>query len=145
MGYVWPPNVTEFTANSITTGSFVFSLRLRRVTVRLSVAPAGITAPFEPLTASSIVAVTWSPTALVFVQIREFECVLSVAPAGIVPTAPPPVEPGWLEAPGFVVAVLPLAVSTGAGAGAGVLGFDAGRLGVLAEPLDDGRVVRAAG
>ena len=35
-----------------------FSLRLRRVTVRLSVAPAGIAAPLEPVTAFAIVAVT---------------------------------------------------------------------------------------
>ena len=55
---MWPPNVTEFTANSITTGSFAFSLRLRRVTVMLTVAPAGITAPFVPDTLFSTVAVT---------------------------------------------------------------------------------------
>ena len=54
--YVLPPNSTLFTANSMTIGSFMFSLRFSRVTVRFSVAPAGIVAPFEPTTASVTVA-----------------------------------------------------------------------------------------
>src|SRR5258708_11729504 len=60
-GYVFPLNETETTRNSMTTLSFMFSLRLRFVTVRLTVAPAGIATPFEPLTASVVVAVALLP------------------------------------------------------------------------------------
>jgi hypothetical protein len=106
----------------------------------LTVAPAGIIAPFEPETEFSTVAVTWSPTALVLVQMREFACVVSVEPAAIVPTAPPPVA-----APlGLVVTVLPLGVVLVAGSdglGAGVAGFVVGRV----DGRVCGRVVFAAG
>src|SRR4051812_5880945 len=51
---------------------------------------------------------------------RELACVLSVAPAGIIPTAPPPAAPGFAAAPGFVVAVLPVRVVVVVGAGAGL-------------------------
>src|SRR6476659_2229936 len=95
IGYVLPPNVTELTANSITILSFAFSLRLRAVTVRFTVAPAGITAPLLPVTAFSTVAVTLSPTLFVFVQIRDAAFVVMVAPAGIIPTAPPPDDDGF--------------------------------------------------
>src|SRR5262245_4885655 len=118
--------------------SFAFSLRFSCVTVRFTVAPAGITAPFSPVTELSSVAVTWSPTLFVFVQIFDEALVLSVAPAGIMPTAPPPVEPGFVLAPGFDVTVLPLAVVDVAGAaGAGALGRGAGR--------DDGMVLGREG
>src|SRR5262249_6551432 len=107
-GYVFPPYVTEFTANSMTIASFAFSLRLSWVIVKLTVAPAGTSAPFEPDTELSSVAVTWSPTALEFVQIFDDACVLSVEPAAIVPTAPPPAVDAF--AGGFVVTVFPLGV-----------------------------------
>src|SRR5258708_31621983 len=67
-GYVFPLNETETTRNSMTTLSFMFSLRLRFVTVRLTVAPAGIATPFEPLTVSVVVAVAFSPAAFGLVQ-----------------------------------------------------------------------------
>src|ERR1051325_4995588 len=111
----------------MTIGSFAFSLRLSFVTVRVTVAPAGIIAPFEPLTASATVAVTLSPTLFVFVQIRELECGASGVPAAIVPTAPPPpVVP-----PLLVVTVLPLGVVTGEGAGFDGVGRGVVRAGVF--------------
>ena len=63
-----------------------------------------------------------------FVQTRELEFAVSVAPAGIVPTAPPPDDDGFLPAFGLVVTVFPLGVVVAAGcAGAGVaLGADLG-------------------
>jgi hypothetical protein len=73
---------------------------------------------------------------------REFACVLSVEPAAIVPTAPPPLV--LAEPAGLVVTVLPLGVVLVAGSdgrGAGVDGRGAGRDGVRA----GGRVVLAAG
>ena len=105
-----PPNETEFTANSITIGSFAFSLRLRFVTVSVTVEPAGMTAPLEPVTAFCVVAVILSPTLLVFVQTVAVGVSESVVPASIVPTAPP-----LFEAPVLAgcVTVLPLAVLVG--------------------------------
>jgi hypothetical protein len=47
---------------------------------------------------------------LVFVQIFDAALALSVDPAGIEPTAPPPVDDGLLRAPGFDCSVLPLRV-----------------------------------
>src|SRR5436305_855114 len=65
---------------------------------------------------------------------RELACVVSVAPAGIVPTAPPPDVPGLAAAPAFFVSVLPLAVVTGFGAaGTGLLAA------LVAGPLCAGR------
>jgi hypothetical protein len=82
----------------------------------------------------------------VFVQMRDDAFVVSVVPAAIMPTAPPPAEPGFAPAPGFVVTVLPLGVVTGAGAdggfdgrGDGVLGRGAGRVGVRAGAVAAGR------
>src|SRR5437867_3915503 len=74
------------TANSIWIGSFAFSLRFSFVTVSVTVAPAGIVAPFEPATDSFRVAANLSPTLLVFVQTCEFARRLSAVPAGIIPT-----------------------------------------------------------
>ena len=79
----------------------------------VAVAPAGIVAPFEPVTDSDTVAVNRCPTRLLLVQTRELDARLSVVPAEIVPTArsvPPPV---------FRVTVLPLDVVDVVGAGAG--------------------------
>src|SRR6476620_8968657 len=75
----------ETTRNSMMILSFTFSLRLRFVTVMFTVAPAGIAAPFVPLVASVVVAVTLSPIALVLVQILELEARTSVVPAATVP------------------------------------------------------------
>jgi hypothetical protein len=121
----------EFTRNSITIGSFAFSLRLARVTVSETVAPAGITAPFEPLTGDVRRAVNVSPSLCVLVQTCWLAARFSVVPAAIVPTAPPP--PPLLPR----VTVLPLDVRTGvdgvrgaglraAGRAAGVVGRRAG-------------------
>src|SRR5262249_45206448 len=115
-------------------------------TVMFTVAPAGITAPFSPVTALSSVAVTWSPTAFVLVQIFDEALVFSVAPAGIMPTAPPPVELGFDLAPGFDVTVLPLAVVVGVdGAGAELLGRGAGRDGVVVRGRVGAGVVAGGG
>src|ERR1700719_3769098 len=65
--------------------SLAFSLRFRSVTSTMAVAPAGIIAPFEPVTALVTLALKRSPTLFVFVQILEPDARLSVAPAGIVP------------------------------------------------------------
>jgi hypothetical protein len=64
----------------------------------------------------------------VFVQIREFACVLSVAPAGIVPTAPPPLD-GLV--PGLVDTVFPLGVVLVVGVVGCVAGRGAGLVGVV--------------
>src|SRR5882757_220755 len=66
--------------------SLAFSLRLSSVTSTTAVAPAGITAPFDPVTALVKLALKRSPTWLVLVQTLEPAARLSVAPAGIVPT-----------------------------------------------------------
>lgn len=105
---MWPPNVTEFTENSITILSLAFSLRLSVVAVIVTVAPAGIVTPFEPLTGEATVAVTRSPTFVLFVQTRDVECSVSSVPAAIVPAAPPPVPPVVPR-----VTVLPLEVFVG--------------------------------
>src|SRR6202162_4907990 len=84
--------------------SLAFSLRLRSVTSTTAVAPAGITAPFEPVTALVTLALKRSPTWLVFVQTLEPDARLSVAPAGIVPNLAP--VPALLR-----VTVLPLEVT----------------------------------
>src|SRR5919197_184408 len=85
---------TEFTANSMTIGSFWFSERFRFVTVSVTVEPAGITAPLLPVTAFCTVAVNLSPTLLVFVQMFDVGESESVVPAAMEPTAPPPEVPG---------------------------------------------------
>jgi len=101
----------------------------------VAVAPAGIVAPFDPVTDSDTVALKRCPTRFVFVQTREFDARLSVEPAEMVPTArsdPPPV---------FRVTVLPLDVVDEVGAGAG-----AGRTGVRTTGVDRlGVVARGAG
>src|SRR5882757_5774338 len=66
--------------------SLAFSLRLSSVTSTTAVAPAGITAPFDPVTALVKLALKRSPTWLVLVQTLEPAARLRVAPAGIVPT-----------------------------------------------------------
>src|SRR4051812_47889657 len=69
---------------------------------------------------------------------RLFACVVRVAPAGMVPVAPPPLAAGLLPAPGLVVCVFPLAVVTGRGA--------AGRLAAaFTGPLCAGRFVVRGG
>src|SRR2546423_8569979 len=132
--YVLPPNVTEFTANSITIGSLEFSLRFRFVTVIVTVAPAGITPPLEPVTEFCTVAVNLSPTLLVLVPTLAVGESESVVPAAIVPTAPPPVDAAL---PLGRVTVLPLAVFVGVD---GVDGRGAGR-----EVLGRGVVLAGAG
>jgi hypothetical protein len=57
----------------------------------------------------------------VFVQTRELELAVSVAPAGIDPTAPPPLADGFLPAFGLLVTVLPLGVVVAAGGAGGGL------------------------
>src|SRR5260370_19293455 len=83
-GYVLPLNDTETTRNSMMILSFMFSLRLRFVTVRLTVAPAGIATPFEPLTVSVVVAVIFLPPALVFwANFSGDACTVVVAAAAV--------------------------------------------------------------
>jgi len=115
-------------------------------------APAGIVAPFAPVTALASVAVNRSPTWLVFVQTFEFERSASVVPAGIDPTPLRSPAPAF---PGVGVAVFPLGVTVGAGAGAGALGVGRGggvvvrgRVRTVVPELDDvvrGRVAAGAG
>src|SRR6185503_7585234 len=94
-------------------------------------APAGITAPLEPVTAFCTVAVNLSPTLLVLVQTVDVGESESVVPAAIEPTAPPPLPPVLGR-----VTVLPLGVVVGRVV-VGVLGRvvdgreGAGRLGVF--------------
>src|SRR6185503_6189646 len=71
-------------------------------------APAGITAPLEPVTAFCTVAVNLSPTLLVLVQTVDVGESESVVPAAIEPTAPPPLPPVLGR-----VTVLPLGVVVG--------------------------------
>ena len=85
----------------------------------------------------------------VFVQIFDDACVLSVEPAAMVPTAPPPDVDAF--APGFDVTVLPLGVvvvvgteAGGVGRGAGVFVRGVGRDGRLAG-CGAGRVETGAG
>jgi hypothetical protein len=101
--------------------SFAFSLLFSFVTSITAVAPAGITAPLEPVTASFSVAEKRSPTLFVFVQTLEPDASVSVVPDAIEPTLPPE-----LFSP--AVTVLPDGVRGGAaGSGLGVAGFGAGR------------------
>src|SRR5688500_6493605 len=97
---------TASTENSISIGSFAFSLRLSFVIVSVTVDPAGIDTPLEPATASFTVAVSLSPTLCVFVQISLLARTLSALPAAIVPVR--------AAVPDGVVLVLPLAVLVGA-------------------------------
>ena len=95
------------------TGSFAFSLRLSSVISIVAVAPAGIVAPFDPVTVLLTVALNRCPTLCVFVQTREFDERLISDPAGMLPSArSDPVVPR--------VTVLPLAVVVGR-VGAGVV------------------------
>src|SRR3954471_1791751 len=103
--------------------SFAFSLFLSFVTSMTAVAPAGITAPLFPVTASLSVAVNLSPTLCVFVQTFDVDAIVSDVPDAIIPTLPPE-----LFSP--VVTVLPEAVRGGAD-GSGVGGRVAGRVGVV--------------
>jgi hypothetical protein len=83
----------------------------------VAVAPAGITAPFEPVTLLETVALNLCPTRFVFVQMREFDVRLISEPAGMEPS--PRSEP---RVPG--VTVLPLGVrvgDVGAAGGRGVV------------------------
>jgi hypothetical protein len=80
----------------------------------LTVAPAGIATPFEPLTDSVVVAVMLSPTALVFVQTFELDARLRVVPAATVPVVGPvdlvPVDAGLVV---VVVVVFDVVVLVG--------------------------------
>src|SRR5690606_28746514 len=117
-GKLRPSTRTERTAKARRIGSLAFSERFTSVTSSTTVAPAGIRAPFAPVTVSLSVAVKRSPGRLVLVQTRCEERMLSVVPAAIVPSDSPPPVP--------VVAVLPPAVRVGSD-GAGVVGdFGAG-------------------
>src|SRR5687767_3654707 len=114
------------TAKPISMLSFAFSLLFSFVTSITAVAPAGITAPLVPVTASFNVAVNRSPTLFVFVQTFEPDASVNVVPDAIMPTSPPE-----LFSP--VVTVLPVGVRTGSSVlGAGALGAGAlGRVGVV--------------
>jgi hypothetical protein len=83
----------------------------------LTVAPAGIATPFEPLTAPVVVAVMLSPTALVFVQTLELDARLRVVPAATVPVVGPvdlvPVDAGGLVVVVVVVVVFVVLVLVG--------------------------------
>src|SRR5689334_7222367 len=103
--------------------SFAFSLLLSFVTSITAVAPAGITAPLDPVTGSFNVAEKRSPTLFVFVQTFELDASVSVVPDAMEPTLPPE-----LFSP--LVTVFPDGVRAGAvdsGLVAGVVGFGAGR------------------
>src|SRR5215218_5783425 len=106
--------------------SFAFSLFLSFVTSMTAVAPAGITAPLLPVTASLSVAVNLSPTLFVFVQTFDVDAMVSDVPDAIIPTLPPE-----LFSP--VVTVLPAGVRGGADGSA----FGAGAVGRVVR----GRVV----
>ena len=95
--------------------SFAFSLRLSCVTSSVTFAPAGIEAPFEPVTVLATEAVKVCPTVKLFVQTRELERRLSEVPDSIVPTAPPPLAAA--EPAGLRVSVLPEAVVLVVGVG----------------------------
>jgi len=117
------PNEIVFTAKPISMLSFAFSLLLSFVTSITAVAPAGITAPLDPVTASFNVAEKRSPTLFVFVQTLELDASVSVVPDAIAPTLPPE-----LFSPD--VTVFPDGVRAGAvdsGFAAGAVGFGAGR------------------
>src|SRR5262245_31085179 len=77
--------VTETTRNPITMLVFEFSLRLSSVTSIETVEPAGIIAPFVPLTASESVELKRSPTLCVLVQTFVAAARFSVVPAATVP------------------------------------------------------------
>ena len=95
------------------TGSFAFSLRLSWVISTVAVAPAGMLAPFDPVTVLLTVALNRCPTLCVLVHTRELDERLISEPAGMLPSArSEPDEP--------LVTVLPLAVVVGA-AGARVV------------------------
>ena len=107
------------------TGSFAFSLRLSSVISIVAVAPAGIVAPFEPVTVLLTVALKRCPTLCVLVHTRELEERLISEPAGMLPRARSDPDVPF-------VTVFPLAVVVGvAGAGVVVLG------GVLTVVPDD--------
>jgi hypothetical protein len=85
---------------------------------------------------------------LVLVQTRELEFAVSVAPAGMDPTAPPPLADAFLPAFGLVVTVLPPGVEVAAGCAGGglVLGADFGvDFGVDLGVLRAGAFVSGAG
>jgi hypothetical protein len=67
----------------ITALSPTFSLCFTDETWSTTFEPAGITAPFEPVTASCTVAVKRSPGLWVFVQMRSPDASVSVVPAAI--------------------------------------------------------------
>jgi hypothetical protein len=76
----------------------------------VTVAPAGMTAPFVPLTAFCVVAVTLSPTLMVLVHTVCDGVSESVVPAAMLPTAPPPL---FAAPPAGRVTTLPLGVVRG--------------------------------
>ena len=111
--------------------SFAFSLRESSVISTVAVAPAGIVAPFEPVTELLTVALKRWPTLWVFVHTRELELRLISVPAAIVPSLPS-------DPPDPFVTVFPLAVVVVAGE----LERGVVRGGVLTiVPDDRGRVV----
>src|SRR6185437_530705 len=109
---VLPPYAIERTTRPMFMFSPAWLLRPSDVTSSTAVAPAGITTPLDPDTASASVAVMRSPTLLVLVQTRCPELSERLVPAETTPTVPsvlPPVE-------GALTTVLPEGVVTGAGA-----------------------------
>jgi hypothetical protein len=80
---------------------------LSSVISTVAVAPAGITAPFDPVTELLTVALKRWPTRFVFVQMRELELRLISDPAGI--------DPSLRSDPDVpFVTVFPLSVRVGA-------------------------------
>src|SRR5258708_13380581 len=114
-GYVWPAYEAERTASAMRILSLTFSLRFRVVTSRLTVAPAGIVAPLDPVTGLATVAVKLCPTVYVLVHTRALERSASVVPEAMVPTDPPALEAA--DPVGFRVTVFPVGVVTGADTG----------------------------
>jgi hypothetical protein len=102
------------------------------------VAPAGITAPFEPETGFTTDAEKRSPTWFVLVQIFEPDASASSAPAGIVPTLA--AEPALV-----LVTVLPLAVVVVVGRRVVVVGVRVVVVVVFVVVLGAGFVADAAG
>jgi hypothetical protein len=114
--------------------SFAFSLRESSVISTVAVAPAGIVAPFDPVTVLLTVALKRWPTLWVFVHTRELELKLISVPAAIVPSLPS-------DPPEAFVTVFPLAVVVVVGA-LGVVARGVVRGGVRTTvPVERGRVV----
>src|SRR5918992_5212049 len=107
IGYVFPSKRTDCTRSPRRAGSLTLSDRSTDVTCTTAVAPAGMTAPFEPCTALVTVAVKRSPGLCVFVQTRSPDRNEIVVPAPMLATRPSPPD-------GARSTTLPLGVVRGA-------------------------------